>query len=706
MKNALICVAALCLLSSLQAQQPVAYCKKGEELFEEREYLKAYPLLTECAQAKPQDVHLRQKLNQCLYLAGRPEEAVKGFRQMQADFKKLPVSYWLYLGRSLQALKQFEEAAQTYKDFLRYAEPSHPQRAAVKDDLIRCATGIHLQGQPKRAVVQNMGPTINSTGDELRPIPHPKNEKLLFFSSAREGTLGGRRNAQGEPDFANGQYLGDIFTAELLPSGWAPPQALSTLINSTRYDIPMGFSAENNTFYFFQGYSTYSGEIFADTAFRQMSKLGTLFAARFESPMQTAKGDTDPFWFTDSVLLFASRRAGGYGGLDLYITHWRDGQWTPPQNLGPDINTPYDERAPFLAKDGRTLYFSSNHPERSFGQLDILRSVFNDLLGRWSKPYNLGLKFNSAFDDTYFFLSPKGDKAWFASNRPGGQGGYDLYLALFSEQHLEQQHQSQPLLFTHVLKQKKQKKDELSDFYIEPLYLEEQGPVLSQENIKKLQRLVQLLHAYPQLDVQLTAHSDPLDYDNYPLFFSLKQVEEVGNFLLSTGISPNRIRLRTVGDNYPVAKSLSKNATVRRFNRRIDIVLTGLEDVPVKIVIKTPPVSPEWRDSRGQAYYTLLTGLNYRIQLAKAKELFPADVQLKDPHATIEKDLSENIYYFTAGLLRSYRAAQTMLQQMKEEGFPKAHIVPYLNGARLSREEALAYLDLYPELEEWLANDQ
>ncbi len=705
MKTALALFLHLLLLPGLYAQQSKAYCEKGEELFRKRDYQAACSLLAKCAQSKPGDVHLRQKLNQCLYLAGRPEEAVKGFRQMQADFKKLPISYWLYLGRSLQALKRFEEAARVYKDFLRYAEASHPQRKRVKDDLIRCATGIHLQGQPHRVFVQNAGPTLNSSGDELRPLPHPRDEKILFFSSARKGNLGGLRNDRGEADPTHGQYLGDIFTAELLPNGWTEPQAVSTLINSTRYDIPMGFSPESHTFYFFQGYTTYSGEIFADTSFRQLSNPGTLFAARFESPMQTAKGDTDPFWFADSILLFASRRPGGYGGLDLYITHWRNGQWTAPQNLGPDINTPYDERAPFLARDGRTLYFSTNHPERSFGQLDILRAVFNDLLGRWSKPYNLGLEFNSAFDDTYFFLSDQGDKAWFSSNRPGGHGGYDLYLALFSEQRLEQRHQSQPLLFTHVLRQQEQSEEELSDFYIEPLYLEEQGSALSPENIKKLQRLVRLLHAYPQLDVQLTAHTDPLDYDNYPLFFSLRKVEEVGDFLLAAGLSPNRIRLRTVGDNYPVAKSLSKNSSVRRFNRRIDISFTGLEDVPAEIVIKTPPVSPEWRDTRGQAYFTLLTGLNYRIQLAKAKELFPADVQLKDPHATIEKDLTENLYYFTAGLLRSYRAAQTMLREMKAQGFPQAQIVPYLNGIRLSREEALAYLDLYPDLQEWIAGN-
>ncbi len=709
MKIALSLFGFIFLLAPLSAQQIAAYCNKGKNLFERGRYEEACSLLQQCAAAKPKDVHLRQMLNECLYLAGKPEEAVAGFRQMKSDFKKLPVSYWLYLGRALQLLEQFEEAAQAYKDFLRHAEASHPQRARTLDDLLRCATGIRLQGQPNRLFVQNIGSVLNSSGDELRPLLHPHNDRLLFFSAAREGVLGGLRNSLGEPDEFHGFYPGDMFVAELKTAGWSTPHALSNLLNSTRYDMPMGFSQDGRTFYFFQGYTTYSGEIFVDTTFSAGFSAngamgGTLFASRFESPMKTALGDTDPFWFADSVLLFASRRAGGYGGLDLYITHFRNGKWTPPENLGPEINTPYDERAPFLAKDGRTLYFSTNHPDRSFGRLDVVRAVFNDLLGRWSKPYNLGLELNSAFDDTYLFLAAEGDKAYFASNRPGGQGGYDLYMAFFSEQRAEQQRRSEPLLFTHVLRQREQENAEegLSDFYIEPLYLDEQGPALSPENLKKLQRLLRIMHAYPQLDLQLTAHSDPLDYDNYPLFFSLKKVEEVADFLVAAGLSPNRILVRTVGDNYPVAKALTKTSPARRFNRRIDISLIGLEDVPVEIVIKKPPVSEALRLPEGEAYFKLLTGLNYRVELARAEQLFPADVQLSDPHATIEKNMETQVYYFTAGLLRSYTAAQTLLRQMQEQGFQHARIIPYLNGIRLSRDEALAYLDLYPELQKWL----
>ena len=210
------------------------------------------------------------------------------------------------------------------------------------------------------------------------------------------------------------------------------------------------------------------------------------------------------------------------------------------------------------------------------------------------------------------------------------------------------------------------------------------------------------MHAYPQLDLLLTAHTDPLDYDSYPLFFSLKKVEEVSDFLIAAGLSPNRIHLRTVGDNYPVAKSTYKASPARHFNRRIDIAFAGLEDVPAEVVIKKPPVAEELRDPKGQAYFDLISGLNYRILLTESQQLFPSDVQLNAPHATIEKDPATGLYRFTAGLFRSYSAAQGLLKQMRQKGFQKARIIPYLNDLPLSRQQALAYLQLYPELQEWL----
>jgi outer membrane protein OmpA-like peptidoglycan-associated protein/Tol biopolymer transport system component len=132
------------------------------------------------------------------------------------------------------------------------------------------------------------------------------------------------------------------------------------------------------------------------------------------------------------TLFFSSTREGGLGGADLWFSKKNiDGTWSEPKNLGPRINTPQDEESPFISNDGQTLFFTSTgHP--SFGDQDIYMSVL-DPQGRWAEPSNLGPKINSPFTERCFFLSADGKNGYFASNRPEGQGGMDIYLIKFAE---------------------------------------------------------------------------------------------------------------------------------------------------------------------------------------------------------------------------------------------------------------------------------
>ena len=113
------------------------------------------------------------------------------------------------------------------------------------------------------------------------------------------------------------------------------------------------------------------------------------------------------------------------GGKDIYVTEFKDGLWQMPENLGDVINTPFDDVAPFLAIDNHTLYFASNgHP--GFGGYDIFVSRKN-IDGGWSQPENLGHTVNTPYDEMSCVVHANGQKAYFASNRSGGHGGYDLY---------------------------------------------------------------------------------------------------------------------------------------------------------------------------------------------------------------------------------------------------------------------------------------
>ncbi len=124
-------------------------------------------------------------------------------------------------------------------------------------------------------------------------------------------------------------------------------------------------------------------------------------------------------------VIFASDRPGGYGGFDLYVSYRTAGGWSAPVNLGPEVNTPGDELFPYL--DGNVLYFASDwHP--GFGGFDIFRTEQQN--GKWSRPTNMGPEINSSYDDYAFTYRLRDGKAFFVSNRPSAGNAANIYEAV------------------------------------------------------------------------------------------------------------------------------------------------------------------------------------------------------------------------------------------------------------------------------------
>lgn len=138
------------------------------------------------------------------------------------------------------------------------------------------------------------------------------------------------------------------------------------------------------------------------------------------------------------TLYFASNRPGGRGKCDIWETQKdADGDWGQAVNLGPNINTPGDEKTPFIHTDSHTLYFSSDGWP-GVGGMDIFYSRM-DSAGTWSTPKNIGFPINSDGDDLGLFVSTDGKTAYFCSNDPSRvngetMGGYDIYqFVLYKE---------------------------------------------------------------------------------------------------------------------------------------------------------------------------------------------------------------------------------------------------------------------------------
>jgi len=123
-------------------------------------------------------------------------------------------------------------------------------------------------------------------------------------------------------------------------------------------------------------------------------------------------------------LIFSSNRPGGNGGSDLWISHFQNGKWTEPQNMGEFINTTGNEMAPFWHFDSQSLYFSSDgHP--GMGGMDLFLSR-KDTAGFWQKPVNLGFPINRESDEINLVVDAFGSKAMISAKADSADN-YDIY---------------------------------------------------------------------------------------------------------------------------------------------------------------------------------------------------------------------------------------------------------------------------------------
>src|SRR5690606_13360399 len=211
--------------------------------------------------------------------------------------------------------------------------------------------------------------------------------------------------------------------------GWFPAAALGEPPNSSDHEGAQMISADDHYLFFMRcGNRSLNGRLMGgcDLYFSYTDQGRWSQPIPFRGAINTPAFEGMPTLASDNrTLYFVSDRPGGYGGKDIWKSEFIDGLWQIPENLGPTINTAYDETAPWIAIDDQTLYFTSNgHPD--FGGNDLFIAK-KDAAGKWLAPENLGHPYNSPYEDVSLTLSKDGQKVYFASDRPGGIGGMDLY---------------------------------------------------------------------------------------------------------------------------------------------------------------------------------------------------------------------------------------------------------------------------------------
>lgn len=253
---------------------------------------------------------------------------------------------------------------------------------------------------------ENLGNQVNSEYNEINPLISPDGKRLYFARISHPNNTHGTKGSQ------------DIWYSDLdAASGkWGPARRMGFPLNKDEYNCAYSITPDGNTMlikgqYVNGNYETRGFSLSKKTA------SGWTPPQKIDIPgyVNMSKGQFDcGFMSADGkVLLMAFSEKKNSKEDDLYVSfRQKDGSWTKPMELGPEVNTKFTETTPFLAPDGATLYFSSNR-EGGLGSNDIYVTKRVDKTWKhWTKPVNLGPKVNTDGYDAYYTLAASGDYAY------------------------------------------------------------------------------------------------------------------------------------------------------------------------------------------------------------------------------------------------------------------------------------------------------
>lgn len=470
-------------------------------------------------------------------------------------------------------------------------------------------------------------------------ICNPKYSERNPVISADGNTLYFMRD-ECELNIGNDPDKSDAWVSERVNGKWSQPVNMGRPINNDNHNFVVSVSPDNNTLLVANKYKengeSNGGGISKTTRTRNGWEVPKEMVIKdFKNKNQYVgyflAGDNK------HLLMCVEREGEGYGKKDIYVSFLENGDsWSKPLNMGPVLNTFDEEANPFLAPDGKTLYFSSKG-HQGYGSYDLFVSKrLDDTWTKWSKPKNLGNVINSPSSDLSYILSAKGDKAFLS------RGG-DLYeivnkveqdpVVLIKGKVYDSKTNktlSAPIVYNDLLSDKElgtaisdpttgsysivlpygkrysfmaqkegyyavtqnvdvsgltEYKEIVVDLYLNPI---EKGQTIRLNNIffdsgkydllpesyAELDRLFKVLKENKGLQIEIGGHTDAVGSDASNMTLSNNRATAVMNYLVNKGISASRLAAKGFGETKFIATNDTEEG--KQLNRRVEFVILEL----------------------------------------------------------------------------------------------------------------------------------
>lgn len=516
------------------------------------------------------------------------EKATKDLtpRYKEGIFKetKAPYDTWLYLGNAYRINNQLDKAVEAYDN---YKELSEDQETEIYAD-----TQIESLNTAKEAmkdsvyyISDNMGDIINTSNSDYNPVVTPDEKMMAYMTSLK--------------------FYDAVKVARKVDGKWAETKQITAELEPEGKLYVNSLSKDGNTLYLNME-DNFNSDIF----------VSHLENGRWTKAVPLNKNINTKYWESHATissdgeyLFLASNRKDGQGGMDIWVSRNSAEGWTEPVNLGPGINTELNEDNPFISEDGKTLYFASQG-HNSIGGYDVF---YSEKLadGSWAEPKNLGYPINTTDDDLFFVPVGNGKygyQAIFNDNNIGSRDIYRFELFENKEDYLAEvasrkepvaKQPTEETVAEPVEEPVKEpvvepvvvppvKPDEPSVMYvIRPVFFGFDRYDLTSEAKETLNDLVEILEAFPMLELQAVGHTDSKGSANYNLMLSRKRSASVVEYITRKGIDGRRVKSVGKGEEFPVAINANPDGSDspegRALNRRVEILVLKPEIPNVRV---------------------------------------------------------------------------------------------------------------------------
>ena len=388
------------------------------------QYIGALTIYNEVLLKNPEDAGVLYYVGYCQFELKKYDKAAETLKKAVATNKDVKPETHLVLGKIYLVDEKIDEALAEFNMYKGAAKSKEAANEDVDVYIAHCNNAKKYIASPFDVKIDNLGEAINSKYDDQSPCISADGKKLVF-NTRRPETTDSPMDVEGD-----GKYFQDIYIAtwDTVNKKWNTAEDVPGNVNTPAHDACTSISPDGKQIFIYKNdvndNESRGGDVFVSKVLNNKWKTPEALG----KPINTSYWEGGACISPDGkTLYFISERKGGYGRADIWmVKRISKTEWGKPVNLGPEINSEYDEVGAFLAPDGKTLFFSSNG-KASMGSYDIFKSTLEG--DKWTKPVNLGFPINTVHKDGPLVVSADAQSAYFASERKGGLGESDIYKA-------------------------------------------------------------------------------------------------------------------------------------------------------------------------------------------------------------------------------------------------------------------------------------